>query len=69
MTRMKDYRINLFYSEEDAWYIAEVPDLGSCSAFGDTPQEALREVRLAQLAWLESVSRLPSRDHSTPAKN
>ena len=50
---MKGYDINVFYSEEDAGYIADLPDLQYCSAFGDTPEEALREVRLALTAWLD----------------
>ncbi len=50
---MKDYHINIFYSEEDACYIADIPDLSSCSAFGATPEEALREVEKAKEAWLE----------------
>ena len=41
---MKDYHINVFYSQEDEGYIAEIPDLKHCSAFGKTPQEALQEV-------------------------
>lgn len=41
---MKDYHINIFYSEEDGGYIADVPDSQVCSAFGDTPAEALAEV-------------------------
>lgn len=39
---MKDYHINIFYSEEDGGYIADVPDLDSCSAFGKTPEQAPR---------------------------
>jgi predicted RNase H-like HicB family nuclease len=50
---MKDYHINIFYSEEDGGYIADIPDLPNCSAFGDTPAEALMEVQLAKEAWLE----------------
>jgi predicted RNase H-like HicB family nuclease len=42
---MKDYHINIFYSEEDEGYIADIPDLSVCSAFGITPEEALREVQ------------------------
>ena len=45
---MTDYHINIFYSEEDACYIADIPDLSSCSAFGATPEEALREVEKAK---------------------
>ena len=55
---MKDYHINIFYSEEDRSYIADIPDLEYCSAFGDTPKAALREVRLAQTAWLEAAREL-----------
>jgi len=47
-----DYHINLFYSAEDSGYIADVPDLKSCSAFGGSPQEALAEVLIAKQAWL-----------------
>lgn len=49
---MKDYHINIFYSEEDEGYIADIPDLDSCSAFGGTPAEALAEVEKAKDAWL-----------------
>ena len=50
---MRDYHINIFYSEDDGGYIADIPDLAFCSAFGETPEEALREVELAKSAWLE----------------
>ncbi|MFH1560503.1 MAG: type II toxin-antitoxin system HicB family antitoxin [Chloroflexota bacterium] len=52
---MSDYHINIFYSEEDGGYIADIPDLESCSAFGDTPEEALAEVNRAKAAWLEAA--------------
>ena len=52
---MKDYHINIFYSEEDEGYIADIPDLEACSAFGDTPEEALKQVEIAKAAWLESA--------------
>ena len=39
---MKDYHINISYSEEDGGYIADIPDLEACSAFGSTPDEALK---------------------------
>jgi predicted RNase H-like HicB family nuclease len=52
---MKDYHINVFYSEDDEGYIADIPDLQSCSAFGDTPEEALQEVLRAKQAWLEAA--------------
>ncbi|MBE9196323.1 type II toxin-antitoxin system HicB family antitoxin [Synechocystis sp. LEGE 06083] len=52
---MKDYHINIFYSEEDEGYIADIPDLNCCSAFGESPFEALREVEIAKKLWLESA--------------
>ncbi len=52
---MSDYHINIFYSEEDGGYIAAIPDLGACSAFGTTPAEALAEVQRAKDAWLAAA--------------
>lgn len=52
---MKDYHINIFYSEEDEGYIADIPDLSHCSAFGETAGEALAEVLMAKEAWIESA--------------
>jgi len=52
---MKDYHINIFFSEEDGGYIADVPDLRACSAFGKTPSEALVQVEIAKKAWLEAA--------------
>lgn len=52
---MKDYHINIFYSDEDGGYIADIPHLKACSAFGATAEEALREVELAKSAWLEAA--------------
>ena len=50
---MKDYHINIFYSEEDEAYI---PDLKYCSAIGETPQQAFNEVIIAKTAWLEAAT-------------
>jgi predicted RNase H-like HicB family nuclease len=49
---MSDYHINVFYSQEDSGYIADIPDLDGCSAFGSSPEEALIEVGKARDAWL-----------------
>ena len=38
------YRIEIFWSDEDGGYIANVPDLRYCSAFGESYEEALREL-------------------------
>ena len=47
------YEIVLCWSEEDEGYIADIPDLRFCSAFGETPAEALVEVEKAKKVWLE----------------
>ncbi len=52
---MRDYHVNIFYSEEDGGYIADIPDLEACSAFGNTPAEALHELEIAKAAWLEAA--------------
>lgn len=51
--RRMDYHINIFFSEKDGEYIADIPDLKYCSASGDTPEEALSEVLQAKALWLE----------------
>ncbi|MGM3305179.1 type II toxin-antitoxin system HicB family antitoxin [Anabaena sp. WFMT] len=53
---MKHYHINIFYSQEDDGYIADIPDLKYCSAFGLTEEEALSEVLKAKTAWLETAT-------------
>ena len=52
---MKDYHINIFPSDEDGGYIADIPDLQHCSAFGETPELALAEVLKTKSAWLEAA--------------
>jgi len=52
---MTHYHINIFWSDEDHCYVADIPDLSFCSAFGDTPEEALAEVERAKQGWLEAA--------------
>ena len=52
---MNTYHINIFYSAEDGGFIADIPDLKYCSAFGETPEKALAEVMTAQKLWLEAA--------------
>jgi predicted RNase H-like HicB family nuclease len=49
------YHINLFWSDEDKSWVADAPDLKSCSALGNTPEEALRELEVAVEAWLATA--------------
>ncbi|MDY6864023.1 MAG: type II toxin-antitoxin system HicB family antitoxin [Thermodesulfobacteriota bacterium] len=52
---MRDYNINIFYSDDDEGYIADIPNLEACSAFGDTPDESLHEVQKAKELWIETA--------------
>ena len=54
---MKDYHINVFYSEKDSCYVADIPDLRFCTAFGDSPEAALKEVQRAKKAWLATAKK------------
>ena len=56
---MPAYHINLFFSEDDSGWIADVPDLRYCSAFDATPEEAVAEVRETIEAWLEAADGRP----------
>ena len=51
------YIIEIFYSEEDEGYVAVVPELPGCSAFGETEEDALHEVRVATNLWLAAAKR------------
>jgi predicted RNase H-like HicB family nuclease len=50
------YHINVFWSDEDDCWIADVPDLRYCSAHGETPEEAVAEARVATELWLETAA-------------
>jgi predicted RNase H-like HicB family nuclease len=47
------YHINVFWSDEDRCWIADVPDLKTCAAHGDTPERAVVEVLVAMEGWLD----------------
>jgi predicted RNase H-like HicB family nuclease len=49
---LKNYAILTFWSPDDGVWVADAPDLKSCSAFGSTPEEAVAELRIAMEAWL-----------------
>jgi predicted RNase H-like HicB family nuclease len=51
------YQIIVRWSEEDASYEAIVPALRGCIAYGDSPEEAVKEVHIAADLWLEAVAK------------
>ncbi len=55
MTIPERYRAEIFWSDDDEGYIAIAPELPGCNAFGETQEEALRELHDAIEAWIESA--------------
>jgi len=51
------YAIVVAFSEEDQGFVATVPELPGCSAFGETEEEAIREVKVAASLWLSAAKR------------
>ncbi|MBK7474426.1 MAG: type II toxin-antitoxin system HicB family antitoxin [Betaproteobacteria bacterium] len=49
------YPIEVFGSEEDDGFIAVVPDLAGCSAWGKTEVEAIHEAHDAIAAWIKAA--------------
>jgi len=54
------------YRADDGGYIAVVPELPGCSAFGETEEEALKEIKVAMDLWLETA-RMEGRKIPQPA--
>lgn len=50
------YHVNLFWYPADDCWVADIPDLTACSAFGDTPEDALAEVQIAMDGWLATAA-------------
>lgn len=48
------YLVEVFWSDEDSGYIAVVPDLPGCSAWGASAEDAVREIEDAERAWIEA---------------
>ncbi len=50
-----NYLVVIFWSESDEGFIGIALDLRGCSAFGETPEDALRELRIAMDLWIETA--------------
>ena len=53
---MHRYAFVVFWSDEDGAWVADAPNLWSCSAYGSTPEEAVAELRIAVEAWLATAA-------------
>jgi len=51
------YHINIFWSEKDDCWIADVPDLPACAFRGATPEEAIADIEEAMSAWIETAAK------------
>ena len=54
-------------AEDGGGFVATVPDLPGCMSDGETPEEALANVRDAIAAWIEEARSL-GRDVPQPSK-
>lgn len=52
------YEIIIYWSDDDAAFIAEMPELPGCAAEGRTPQEALINVETIAQEWIETARSL-----------
>ena len=55
---MQAYLIEVFWSDEDQAYLCIAPDLPGCSAAGDSPLEAVREMQDAMASWLQACANM-----------
>jgi predicted RNase H-like HicB family nuclease len=49
------YHINLFWSDEDGLWIADVPDLRGCMTHGESRAQALANAAEAIEGWIETA--------------
>jgi predicted RNase H-like HicB family nuclease len=57
MEQSHRYTVETFWSDEDAGYIAVVPDLPGCSAWGLDRVQAALEIHDAIVAWVEAMTK------------
>ena len=55
---MYKYEIILYWSNVDAVFIAEVPELPGCMAHGVSHKDALRSVKEAMRLWIDTAREL-----------
>jgi len=49
------YKYEIYWSQEDDVFVAEVPELPGCTAHGDTPEDALASAQQAIELWIEAA--------------
>jgi predicted RNase H-like HicB family nuclease len=56
--KMYKYEIIVYWSEEEAAFIAEVPELSGCMADGGTYEEAVKNAQVVISEWIETAKKL-----------
>lgn len=62
---MSKFERIIYWSEDDACFIVEVPELPGCMADGKTPSEALENVEVIIEEWIETA-RMENREIPVP---
>lgn len=55
---MHPYLIEMFWSEDDQAWLCTAPDLPGCSAGGNSPVEAVREMEDAIASWVDACANM-----------
>lgn len=65
---MEQYQVNIFWSEEDGCFLAEVPQLPGCLADGTTEAEARQHALESAERWV-TMARYMGREVPAPEKS
>ena len=65
---MLQYEIIVYWSEQDNFYVAEVPELPGCVTDGPSYQEALSNAETAIQEWIDTAKSL-GKEVPEPKKN
>lgn len=52
------YEVIIYWSEDDHSFIAEMPELPGCAADGETPEEALANLKVIAQEWIDTAREL-----------
>ncbi len=52
---MDGYEVSLYYSPDDDCYVARIMEFIGCTVDGQTPEEALTNLRAAKADWIRIV--------------
>lgn len=52
------YSVQIVWSEDDAAYLAQIPELPGCMADGKTPEEAIKTVYEVAEEWIKSAQEM-----------